>query len=287
MRDKLQAVVENRINNLKNMELTNLNTSREPLIRKMYTLQSRGANLVKLTARGTVIQEESRGDLTDAIYEILWNYSIEQDGYFYLEEELERRKATFKGDRILHDEEILVKPMSISQDLNYEEKDMKRAPIYYDRRKAVQYAERWWNAFNPQYPKFADDCTNFISQCLQAGGIPMWGAPDRTKGWWMRGNTWSFSWAVAHAFQIMLKGVSWTREVEGPEDLLLGDIICYDFEGDGRFNHNTIITGWDAYGRPLVNAHTTNSRLRYWTYEDSTAYTPNLKYRFFHILAKE
>ena len=35
---------------------------------------------------------------------------------------------------------------------------------------------------------------------------------------------------------------------------------------------------------PLVNAHTFNSRMRYWNYEDSTAYTPNMKYRFFTIV---
>ena len=72
--------------------------------------------------------------------------------------------------------------------------------------------------------------------------------------------------------------------MKDPLYLMLGDIICYDFEGDGRFNHNTIVTGKDEYGNPLVNAHTTNSRMRYWNYEDSTAYTPNIQYKFFHII---
>ena len=74
------------------------------------------------------------------------------------------------------------------------------------------------------------------------------------------------------------------KEVSKPEELMLGDIICYDFEGDGRFNHNTIVTAKDIHGMPLVNANTTDSRLRYWSYEDSTAYTPNIQYRFFHIV---
>ena len=38
------------------------------------------------------------------------------------------------------------------------------------------------------------------------------------------------------------------------------------------------------YGMPLVNAHTYNSRMRYWAYEDSSAYTPNIKYKFFTIV---
>lgn len=63
----------------------------------------------------------------------------------------------------------------------------------------------------------------------------------------------------------------------------MGDVICYDFEGDGRWNHTTIVVAKDADGMPLVNANTYNSRMRYWAYEDSTAYTPNMKYAFFHI----
>lgn len=35
---------------------------------------------------------------------------------------------------------------------------------------------------------------------------------------------------------------------------------------------------------PLVNAQTYDSRMRYWSYEDSTAYTPSIRYTFFHIL---
>ncbi len=50
-----------------------------------------------------------------------------------------------------------------------------------------------------------------------------------------------------------------------------------------RFDHTTIVVAKDADGMPLVNAHTDNSRHRYWSYEDSTAWTPNIKYKFFHL----
>ena len=46
----------------------------------------------------------------------------------------------------------------------------------YDREKAVAYAHRWAYGFNPAYGNFTDmggDCTNFLSQCLHAGGLPM------------------------------------------------------------------------------------------------------------------
>ena len=71
--------------------------------------------------------------------------------------------------------------------------------------------------------------------------------------------------------------------MESAEELSAGDVICYDFEGDGRFYHSTFVVAKDAEGMPLVNAHTENSRHRYWSYEDSTALTPNIKYKFFQI----
>lgn len=159
----------------------------------------------------------------------------------------------------------------------------------YNARKAVEYAERYWNTTNPVYPRFNDDCTNFISQCLHAGGIPMLFSKEKTKGWWIRtgkGSEWSYSWSVAHSLYLLLKS---GREpmravtVDSPEELVPGDIICYDFNGDGRFQHNTIVVAKDWDNMPLVNAHTTDSRLRYWAYEDSTAYTPQIRYAFFHI----
>ncbi len=159
----------------------------------------------------------------------------------------------------------------------------------YNRERAVAYAERYWNSANPAYIRFNDDCTNFISQCLHAGGIPMAFTGRKDKGWWYRGGrnpSWSYSWTVAHGLYLLLKsGKAPMRAVQvlSPELLLPGDIICYDFDGDGRWQHNTIVVAKDANGMPLVNAHTTNSSRRYWEYRDSTAYTPKVQYAFFHI----
>ena len=158
--------------------------------------------------------------------------------------------------------------------------------LRYDRRKAVQYAEKWWNSYNPAYRKFENDCTNFVSQCLHQGGAPMRGHPNRGSGWWMKGQNYSYTWAVANSLRQYLPGSNIglrAKEVKSPDKLLFGDVICYDFQGDGRIDHNTIVTGKDADGMPLVNAHTYNSRKRYWAYEDSSAYTPNIKYKFFTI----
>ena len=114
----------------------------------------------------------------------------------------------------------------------------------------------------------------------------MTGFSNRSKGWWYQNNNWSFSWSVAHSFRWYLSGAkSGLRgiEMESARDLSPGDVICYDFDGDGRWQHTTIVVAKDDNGEPLVNAQTTNSRMRYWAYEDSTAYTPNIQYKFFRI----
>ncbi|WP_309119015.1 amidase domain-containing protein [Paenibacillus sp.] len=166
-----------------------------------------------------------------------------------------------------------------------------RASLY-DREAARDYAERHWNEPNPQFIHFDVDCTNYVSQCLYAGGAPMTYSAGRESGWWYRGRSgnrehWSYSWTVAHALHWYLmggrnEGLAADRAAD-PADLSIGDVICYDFDGDGRFEHSAIVTGADGSGMPLVNAHTTNSRARYWDYRDSYAWTDRTEYRFFRI----
>jgi len=111
------------------------------------------------------------------------------------------------------------------------------------------------------------------------------------KGWWYKGNgassdRWSYSWAVANSLRWYLatkhNGLSATI-VDSPFSLQLGDVITYDFDGDGKWQHNTIVTDFDPLGNPLVNAHTYNARKRFWDYHDSLAWTPKIQYSFFHI----
>src|SRR5690349_2003884 len=144
----------------------------------------------------------------------------------------------------------------------------------YQRAQAVQYANHYWNSYNPAYPYFQeDDCTNFASQVLHAGGIPMDIHNSRNQGWWCQSNQWSYSWSVAHSFYHYLNGKRTkglqAQRVDRPEQLKWGDVICYDWDGDGKWNHNTVVTLIDGDGVLFVNAHSINSFQRYWTYTDS------------------
>lgn len=186
---------------------------------------------------------------------------------FYMEEIMQKRRATFDGKKLLEDKIISVPYLFENNDSPSRFFSQERRSFQYDRREAIRYAERWWNDYNPQYEKFTDNCTNFISQCLRAGNAPMRGYPNRSQGWWYQNNNWSYSWSVAHSMRWYLSGSTQglsASEAERAEDLEAGDVICYDFNGDGRWQHTTIVTAKDANNEPLVNAQTTNSRMRYW-----------------------
>lgn len=159
----------------------------------------------------------------------------------------------------------------------------------YDRVQAIRYADLWWNGYNPVYPQLADDCTNFISQCLFAGHLAMTGGQDRATGWWYRfkdddsTEPWSYSFTVSHALYRYLTKTCGGEVLESARELKMGDIIFYDWDGTGRFHHTTIVTDFDAQGDPLVNAHTDASFHRHYRYTDSRAWTPQTRYAFIHL----
>ncbi|EIJ82026.1 hypothetical protein PB1_03775 [Bacillus methanolicus PB1] len=291
MREQLQNLLETRVQQC--VSYKNSKSKCAKIERKKECLSKRGAEIVKAKARGKIISSKEVNDVTKVLYEVHFQYLTKQKDTFFLEEEIEQRNADFYKGILVEDHEINPfekQNRSVPEEelLRMEQVDASdRLSYQYDRLKAVQYAERWWNDYNPAYKKFEVDCTNFISQCLHSGGAPMTGFPNRSSGWWMRNNNWSYSWTVANSLRLYLSRAKTglrAKEVKSPDQLLLGDVICYDFQGDGRFDHNTIVTGKDVNGMPLVNAHTYNCRMRYWAYEDSTAYTPKIKYKFYSIV---
>jgi hypothetical protein len=294
MKQQLQRLLEERVRQCVSDQQPLASEHSCPKIEAKKTLAAkRSTEIVKSKATGKILYKDTNQDTTQITYRVHFQYLMKQKAHLYLEEEIELRKADFYKGTLVKDEEILPSIPTVNMDQAEHiqpfdaDFDM-RVKYRYNRLRAVQYAETWWNDYNPAFRSFPEnDCTNYISQCLYAGGAPMRGYPNRGSGWWYRDRNYSWSWAVANTFKNYLSNSTSglrTMEVNRPDQLILGDIICYDFEGDGRYNHNTIVTGRDYYGMPLVNAHTTNSRLRYWSYTDSTAYTPNIKYKFFTII---
>lgn len=293
MRAELQQLLESRVKQCVSQQRSKGDCDK--IERKKASLAKRDAEIVKAKAKGQITDITEINDFKNVSYAVHFRYLIRQNDLLYIEEEVESRQATFSREHLIDEFEVVPSinsakfdDRSILYSDDFSMNELGQRAYTYDRLKAVQYAERWWNSYNPAYMKIENnDCTNFISQCLQQGGAPMRGYPNRGAGWWLRSQSHSWSWAVAHALKLYFessKSGLRAKRVSSPDQLLLGDVICYDFEGDGRFNHNTIVTGKDANGMPLVNAHTYNSRQRYWAYEDSSAYTPNIKYLFFSIV---
>jgi len=145
--------------------------------------------------------------------------------------------------------------------------------IPYDAARAVAYAKRWALSRNPLFPNFAGiggDCTNFISQCLLAGGATM--NDTRDFGWYYfspenRAPAWS---GVEFLYNFLTGAPDYLQENggEGPfarevtflEGLQLGDIVQLANE-TGDYYHTLIITGFD--GRiPLICAHNDDAYMR-------------------------
>jgi hypothetical protein len=136
----------------------------------------------------------------------------------------------------------------------------------YSRSAAVDYAQRYALKPNPNYRYFSlsntgGDCSNFLSQCLSAGGAKM------NSNWWYKhiddsthNDTWSISWAVAHSLYWYLKkneaeGTSTLKglEVDNANLLELGDLIFYE-DFNGRIFHSAIVT-FKSTNEILISQH--------------------------------
>lgn len=160
----------------------------------------------------------------------------------------------------------------------------------YDRVRAQRYADLWWNSANPAFVKFEDDCTNFASQCLYAAGMRMHRTDnDRTTGWWYDAGgeekkvNWSYSWSTSYALYLYLVNTAGATQISDPQELNIGDLVFYDWDGSGHFHHTTVVTDFDNQGDPLVNAHSDASFHRHYLYLDSRAWTPQTRYAYVHL----
>lgn len=140
---------------------------------------------------------------------------------------------------------------------------------YYSGTDAASYALKFALQPNKRYRYFKSagegggDCSNFVSQCLLAGGAPMDLKPPHP--WWYMGSgglkdRWSLSWAVAHSLYWCLKlrgaknlpGLKGI-EVENIAQLNIGDIIQYE-NSKGIIYHSAIITSI-GYEGPRISQH--------------------------------
>lgn len=150
---------------------------------------------------------------------------------------------------------------------------------FYDRQKAVAYADKycgaaWGSGNNFKYnKKYSDyngiggDCTNYVSQVLgdkEAGGMPIGG------GWTPGSSAWANADGLKNFLIYSGRGsvisVGTFKQLTTPSEKLpqgaigklqIGDLVAYE-KGRGNIDHFAVITGFDSHGYPLVNSHTTD-----------------------------
>ncbi|WP_058484827.1 amidase domain-containing protein [Defluviitalea phaphyphila] len=144
----------------------------------------------------------------------------------------------------------------------------------YDRQKAVEYAIKYGLFPNTEYVYYqGNDCTNFISQCLRAGGAKNHYHP--THPWWYENGKSSICWAVANSLYWYIRVMSTenkfgikakTISIKGDylynpsisHLLEIGDIIQYR-NNNNKIQHSAIISGFEirkGIKEPLICQHT-------------------------------
>ena len=125
---------------------------------------------------------------------------------------------------------------------------------------ARTYAQTYYNTRNSEYPDYGnEDCTNFASQILHAGGKSYVGGPVNGEeyGWWYhlassnpkvysasiswrRANTFANYWGVDYSVKSHRSFANYLQP---------GDFIAFDRNSDGDWNHIGFVCYKDATER--------------------------------------
>lgn len=179
-------------------------------------------------------------------------------------------------------------------DTTREEPTMQTFGTYtFDRSKVKAYALTYAINNNEQYWTFPNDCTNFASQALNAGGIPkqkIQQPMEDMPNWWMNtgaAGQWLYAvpWVQADSFFKLIRS---TDTIHGygkpePKHLYEGDIISYDKGEDYTMNHTAVVTDRSNPENPLVSYHTTNRKNVPWNFYINNTAGSVIPY-FTHIL---
>ncbi len=138
---------------------------------------------------------------------------------------------------------------------------------------AIAYARKHATFVNyPAYHYFpSGDCTNYVSQILENGGVRQVVYDSVYSGWWHKRtaglfHTHSQSWTLADVFSRYM-GVKYTSRshIYLAKNIDKGNIIAADFDGDGDWDHLGFVTESNDYYSPScgfydykVAQHTSN-----------------------------
>ena len=168
---------------------------------------------------------------------------------------------------------------------------------------AAAAADKYYNGREePGFTGIADDCQNFVSQSLWAGRLKMvgdWPHTDDLYWWYERyvGNH-NNAWTASQNFENYLSlnpndlyegtwGPAQARMPYTPDTVTTGDVIFYDWDGDGHIDHTAIQTGYgptrDGLNGNYIDQHTPARLHTFWSGITYNTHFRQTKYTFFHI----
>ena len=122
---------------------------------------------------------------------------------------------------------------------------------------AIAYADKYCINYNSSYNSYkgrGGDCANFVSQCLYAGGF------KQDSDWYKHSVAWiNVMRQIAHfkAYGNFLNAKN--------ENLIKGNPIYFDWNGDGVYDHATICVGRNNSGTAILDSHTKDLYHATWT----------------------
>lgn len=210
----------------------------------------------------------------------------------YLSEMNNGEKTVVEEDAVLLNSEEQEKTIDeIKQEANEEEAESSADSVAvlaletessYSDKKAVAYARKWAKSRNSKYKDHGgNDCTNFVSQCVAAGGESMKkpssvpeGVKDTTKYWYSvkyqadyRNNNPVYAWKETTSFTRVadfytywknknITTASYSSKAKLQNGASVGDVVQLK-NGDGKYFHSIIITG-GSKGNRTYCAHSHN-----------------------------
>lgn len=119
---------------------------------------------------------------------------------------------------------------------------------------AAAYAEKWYNSYNPDFPSYSSDCTNFVSQCLNWGGIGQdqyfWFCVKNTSSVSSIYRPWNVtrSWISVDDFYVWLMGDAGPGHESNKYICNRGDVLQLYSTYYNCWHHSALVTVKDYTG---------------------------------------
>ncbi len=151
-----------------------------------------------------------------------------------------------------------------------------RSPVAgFRKNDATEYARRYAKHPNRAYRQYSgNDCTNFVSQSMRAGGWSFVGGDAllprhraNSSKWYYhpdKGRT-TYTWSSAQQFFEFTRSSRRTMILDSYFELEQGDILQMDYQKDGVLDHSMVVTGItplggvSLYTEPTLSYHTDNT----------------------------